>query len=81
MTKIRMPISRFKASCTQLLREVAAAEKLIEVTRHGRVVALVTPPPRRAARASFWGGMRGTSKAMDDLVKPALRAAEWTAAK
>ncbi|MEO6971640.1 MAG: hypothetical protein ABI217_12190 [Chthoniobacterales bacterium] len=25
MTKVRMPISQFKSSCTQVLREVAAA--------------------------------------------------------
>lgn len=76
-----MPISEFKAACTQVLREVAAAEKLVEVTRHGRVVAVVAPPPRRGARASFWGSMREASRAGDDLVKPAVPAGDWTAAK
>lgn len=76
-----MPISEFKAACTQVLREVAAAEKLVEVTRHGRVVAVVAPPPRRAARVSFWGSMGDASKAADDLVKPAVSVGDWTAAK
>jgi prevent-host-death family protein len=63
-----MPISDFKAACTRVLREVAAAEKVIEVTRHGRVVALVSPPPLSRRRKSFWGSLRGRSMAQGDLI-------------
>ena len=80
MTKVRMPISEFKAACTQVLREVALAEKMIEVTNHGKVVALVTPPSRRRKNA-FWGSMRGTATATDDLVAPAIPAGEWRASR
>ncbi len=76
-----MPISKFKAACTQVLREVAAAEKLVEVTNHGRVVAIVTPPPPRKRRGSFWGSMRETSVAGDDLVAPAVATMDWQASR
>ena len=66
-----MRISDFKAGCTRVLREVAAAEKVVEVTRHGRVVALVSPPPLIRRRKSFWGSLRGTSMAQGDLVSDA----------
>ena len=80
MTKVRMPISQFKAACTQVLREVAMAEKTIEVTNHGKVVAVVTPPsPTR--KNGFWGSMRGTTAARDDLVAPAIPASEWNASQ
>lgn len=68
MTKVQMRISAFKANCTRVLREVAAAEKVVEVTRHGRVVALVSPPPLVRRRKSFWGSLRGTSMAQGDLI-------------
>jgi prevent-host-death family protein len=81
MTRVRMPISKFKAACTKVLREVAAAEKLVEVTNHGKVVALITPPPARKSRASFWGSMRGASVARDDLVAPAVASKAWQASR
>lgn len=81
MTRVRMPISQFKAACTRVLREVAAAEKLIEITNHGKVVAIVTPPPARKQRASFWGSLHDASVAADDLVAPAVAAKEWHAAR
>ncbi|CAN5374101.1 hypothetical protein BH20VER3_BH20VER3_18420 [soil metagenome] len=81
MTSVRMPISKFKAACTKVLREVAAADKLIEVTRHGRVVALITPPPRRQRLTPFWGSMHGMSTARDDLIAPAAGEKDWRAAR
>lgn len=81
MTKVRMPISKFKAACTRVLREVAAAEQLIEITNHGKVVALISPPPARKRRGSFWGSLHGASVAADDLVAPAVAAKEWHAAR
>lgn len=76
-----MPISKFKAACTRVLREVAAAEQLIEITNHGKVVALISPPPARKRRGSFWGSLHGASVAADDLVAPAIAAKEWHAAR
>lgn len=75
-----MPISKFKAVCTRVLREVAAAEKMIEVTNHGKVVAMITPPPARRRRG-FWGSMRGSALAADDLVAPGVAVSEWNASR
>jgi antitoxin (DNA-binding transcriptional repressor) of toxin-antitoxin stability system len=81
MTRVRMPISKFKATCTRVLREVAAAEKLVEVTNHGKVVALIIPPPTRKSGTIFWGSMREASVAADDLVAPAVPAKDWQATR
>jgi prevent-host-death family protein len=81
MTKVQMPISKFKAACTEVLRGVAAAEKLVEVTNHGKVVALISPPPTRKTRRSFWGSMREASVARDDLIAPAGPSKDWRAVR
>lgn len=78
---MQMPISKFKAACTKVLREVAAAEKLVEVTNHGKVVALISPPPARKARRPFWGSLREASRARDDLVAPAVPSKDWRAGR
>lgn len=71
-----MPISEFKAKCTKVLREVTASRAEVEITNHGKVVAVVSAP-RRKRRGSFWGSMRGTAEARGDVIAPALAAREW----
>ena len=61
MNATQIPVSEFKASCTKILREVASGRKQIEVTNHGRVVAVVSPPKRLArSMKEFAGSLRGT---------------------
>ena len=44
MTTVKIPVTQFKAQCTKLLREVAAGKQSIQVTKHGRIMAVVNPP-------------------------------------
>jgi len=40
---MKVAVSEFKAKCTQFLRVVEEGEDRIEVTRHGKVIAIVSP--------------------------------------
>ena len=41
---MQMPISEFKAKCTQVVREVGTKYKTVELTNRGKVIAQVIPP-------------------------------------
>jgi prevent-host-death family protein len=71
-------VSRFKAQCLALLAQVAETGEPILVTKRGKPVAQVLPPPAPATRRIF-GCMRGTAKLSDadSLVPPALEPADW----
>ena len=59
---MKMSISEFKAKCTQVVREVGAEYKTIELTNRGKVVARVVPPERdqKLDPRKFFGSLRGT---------------------
>ena len=39
-----MAVSEFKAKCTHVLRDVATEYMTVEITNHGKVIAVVEPP-------------------------------------
>jgi hypothetical protein len=61
MAERTLPISDFKAKCLDILKQLGEHRlDKVTVTRHGRPVAIVLPPPTadEAAKAIF-GSMRG----------------------
>lgn len=58
----QIPVSEFKAHCTELLRGIENGEAPIQITPHGKVIALVTlPEPDEPQNVTEWiGGGRGT---------------------
>jgi antitoxin (DNA-binding transcriptional repressor) of toxin-antitoxin stability system len=65
--------TEFKASCLDLLDQLAARKiTRLEVTRHGRVVAVLTPPEERSAVDELFGAMKGSVTAPDgfDFTEP-----------
>ncbi len=80
---MKMSVSNFKAKCTQVLREVAETYGTVEVTNHGRVVAVVEAPKpaKRKDPKKFFGSLTGTASHMGDIVAPAVREKEWDAAR
>ena len=40
----QISISEFKAHCTEEIREVEKGELVLELTRHGKTVAVIQPP-------------------------------------
>ncbi len=71
-----VPAGQFKQTCLRLLDEVRATGEPIVVTKRGIPVAQLAPLP--ADPQSDWlGTLRGTARASDDLVAPAVEEGEW----
>jgi antitoxin (DNA-binding transcriptional repressor) of toxin-antitoxin stability system len=75
----RVAVSDFKARCTALLRDLAGRPRRIEVTNHGRVIAVVTAPSAEARPdpAAWLGSLRGTVLRQEEPSVPAVEGSEW----
>lgn len=66
--------TEFKATCLQVLDRLAARDlERVEVTKRGKVVAVLSSPERdRKLAESLFGSMRGTVMGLDgvDLTQP-----------
>lgn len=62
MTTKRIPVSKFKAHCTALLREMRAKPQRWQITNRGEVIAEVRPPePTSVPDPGQWlGSLRGS---------------------
>lgn len=70
-------ISKFKATCLGLLERVSKTGEPILVTKRGKPIAQVIPPPQpQPVEESAFGCMRGTSEQLGDIVGP-LSAEDW----
>ncbi len=70
-----MQISVFKAKCLAVLERVAKTGKPVLVTRFGRPVAQIVPPPS----GDWLGAMAGTGRILGDITAPVLDPEEWEA--
>ena len=59
---MQISVSEFKANCTRIIRDVANVNQTIEITKHGKIVAIVTPPaaPKIIDPHEFLGCLEGT---------------------
>lgn len=71
-------ISEFKAKCLAILDEVQKTQQRILVTRRGRPVAEVGPPPATDNR-DWIGSMKGKSRILGDIISPANEESDWEA--
>ena len=80
---MKMSVSEFKAKCTWVLREVSTEYKTVEVTNHGKVIAVVESPKpdKKHGAKKFLGSLAGTASHVGDIVSPAASAKEWDAAR
>lgn len=71
-------VSQFKAKCLAVLTQVSETGTPVLVTRYGKPVARVVPPPKPAG--SDWiGSMKGTVRIPGDLVEPVGDLEDWEA--
>jgi prevent-host-death family protein len=63
--------TRFKAECLALMERVQRTGKAVLITKRGRVVAQLAPPPDDQTRP--WQRLRGSVVRMGDIVSPAVR--------
>jgi len=71
-------ISEFKAKCLDILDRVARTGETLVITRRGRPLARVLPVS--GSTGDDWlGSLKGTARAMDDLIEPAVDPEDWEA--
>ena len=70
-------ISKFKATCLEVLERVRKTRKTVLVTRFGKPVAEVTPPSISLSKSGWLGSMAGTAKIKGDIVSPVSDSADW----
>lgn len=75
----KIPVSKFKVRCLAILEEVRRTRQPVLVTRFGKPVAEVGPPPEAAREDGWIGAMRGTGRITGDVVSPASEPDEWEA--
>jgi prevent-host-death family protein len=78
----QISISEFKTHCTQEIREVEKGELVLELTRHGKTVAVLQAPsvaPSAPTLEDWVGGGKGTVSFSPgyDPSAPAWGADEW----
>ena len=73
-------ISKFKATCLAVLDRVGKTRKPVLVTRFGKPVAQVLPPPPSPV-GDWLGAMKDYGEIRGDLVVPAADLSEWEVLK
>jgi len=72
-------ISKFKATCLEVLERVRRTRKPVLVTRFGQPVAEVTAPSVTVRKSVRLGSMAGTVRIKGDIVAPVSDADDWEA--
>lgn len=70
-------ISKFKATCLGLLKQVKKNGEPILVTLKGEPIAMVVPPPAGERSGAWVGAFRGSGKIKGDIVAPAGEESDW----
>ena len=70
-------ISQFKATCLAVLDKVKRTGMPVLVTRHGKPIAMIDPPPPPEKKASWLGSFKTRGKICGDIVSPVLTETEW----
>ena len=71
-------ISKFKADCPRILEQVRRTGKPVRITRFGKPIAEIVPPPPEK-RADWMGCMAGTGRITGDIISPASDEGDWEA--
>ena len=54
-------VTEFRAQCLELIRQVESGGEVVEITRHGKLVARLTPPSASSAQSPQpWTTLRGS---------------------
>jgi len=77
---MQVAVSEFKSKCTKILRNVFSTGQVVEITRRGKVMAIVTPPgpDKKPDPEEFLGCLSGTVSYFPGWDEP-LGEGEWEA--
>ena len=67
----QVPVSKFKANCSALIKQIQKTKRSIQITRRGKVIAEIRPMPS-GKRANWLGSMKGALKIEGDIVSPVI---------
>lgn len=70
-------ISKFKATCLAVLERVRRTGRPVLITRFGKPVAEVIPPPLPPRPANWLGSMSHRGRIVGDIVAPASDESDW----
>ena len=72
-------ISEFEANCFDILDRVAGSGETLVITRWGRPLVMILPASGDSG-GDWLGSLRGTARATDDLIGPAVDSEDWRTA-
>ena len=70
-------ISKFKATCLAVLDSVKRTGRSVLVTRRGKPIALIDPPPPPAKTDSWLGSFKSRGKIKGDILSPVVADKDW----
>lgn len=76
-TMKKIPAAEFKARCLAVMEMVRATKEPVLITKRGRPVAQLVPPP--ASSDDFIGRLEGTVKIVGDIESPIEPLETWEA--
>jgi len=72
-----LTISQFKATCLAVLDKVKRTNKAVLITRRGKPIAMINPPPLPEYKQSWLGSFRSKGQIVGDVVSPVIDQKEW----
>ena len=72
-------VSRFKATCLEVLERVRRTGRSVVITKRGAPLAEVVPPSTATIGKEWLGSLRGSATITGDIVAPAAAAEDWDA--
>lgn len=70
-------VSKFKATCLAVLERVRRTKKPVLITRFGKPVAEVVPPPPAPRPDNWLGSLAGTGRIVGDIISPVIDENDW----
>ena len=79
---MEISVTEFRASCLRFIRHVETSGESVNVTRHGKVVARLSPPPAAGQRSRKpWERLRGSGELLAAAGESVLRERDFEASR
>ena len=72
-----LTISQFKATCLAVLDKVKRTNRAVMITRRGKPIAMIDPPPLPVYKNSWLGSFRSKGQIIGDVVSPVIDETQW----
>lgn len=72
-------ISKFKATCLEVLKRVQKTSQPVLITKFGKPIAEVVPPSQPDRPATWLGALTGSVAIHGDIVGPVAEDQDWDA--